>query len=115
MFYEIKVINLSSIRILKYSRTYIYLTYIKSYKYFSFYIITADIEASYVFVDDTLYNFTDALSAIDFCFKIIHSLQANYPLESEPIWVFLQKQVYNITTIYDKNFQSLNTLVNAIK
>lgn len=42
------------------------------------------------------------LKAIDVTFKAFHALYANYPVESERIWLFLQKAIYNIETQWDK-------------
>lgn len=41
----------------------------------------------------------------------IHSLNAEYPKESEQIYLFLQKGIYGINTKYDKKFSAVSTLL----
>lgn len=70
------------------------------------------INSSYVAVDDTLYEVTTAIKAVDACFKIIHALHSLYPLESEQVWLLLQKCLYGFTTEWDTNFVCVNTLLS---
>lgn len=73
-----------------------------------------NIEASYVNVNNVLYNIDNPLKAVDICFKIYHVLNASYPVECEHVWLFLQKLVYAINTPYDKNFVSVNSFISDI-
>lgn len=41
----------------------------------------------------------------------IYSLNAEYPKESEQIYLFLQKGIYGINTKYDKKFSAVSTLL----
>ncbi|KAK3907375.1 Activator of stress genes 1 [Frankliniella fusca] len=44
------------------------------------------------------------LKAVDLAFKSYHALHACYPAESEAMWFFLQKAIYQFTTKWDKHF-----------
>ncbi|XP_011689312.1 PREDICTED: uncharacterized protein LOC105450904 [Wasmannia auropunctata] len=70
-----------------------------------------DIKAIYVVVNDIKYETTTLLSAIDFCFKTFYVLDAKYPVESAPIWYFLQQYIYNISSSKNaKQYISANSL-----
>lgn len=73
-----------------------------------------DISNYLVIVDNTYYRLNSIISSIDCCFKIIISLNAEYPSESEGIWYFIQKGLYNLHTPLDKNFTSVNVLISDI-
>lgn len=70
--------------------------------------------ASYVIIDDVLYDFQSPISAVDGCFKIFISLHAAYPEGSYPVWLFIQKYIYNIDTDWDKHFSSVDTLISEL-
>ena len=58
------------------------------------------------------------LKAIDITFKCIHNLYAEYPKESDQIYLFLQTGIYGIygiTSKYDKKFSAVNTLIKEYK
>lgn len=65
----------------------------------------------YICIDTTKYYIPTCLQAIDSTFKLFHSLQAQYPVECENIWLFVQQFLYEIETEWDKN----STTVNGIK
>lgn len=67
-----------------------------------------------VVVDNTFYCLQSIISAVDCCFKLIISFNAEYPSESEGIWYFIQKGLYNLNTPLDKNFTSVNMLISDI-
>lgn len=73
-----------------------------------------NIHSCFVVVNMTMYSVETPVKAIDTCFKIIHALNAKYPLEAETTWTFLQKYVYDINTPYDKPYVSVNTLISEI-
>jgi hypothetical protein len=50
-----------------------------------------DISQIYVYVDNTYYVLNSIVAAIDCCFKVIHSLNLEYPLECLQVWTFIQK------------------------
>ncbi|KAE9543677.1 hypothetical protein AGLY_002073, partial [Aphis glycines] len=55
-----------------------------------------NISLYFVLVDDTYYVLNSILSSVNCCFKIIHALNIQYPVESLPIWSFIQKGFYKI-------------------
>lgn len=70
---------------------------------------------SYVVIDTLRYTADTPLKAVDTCFKIYHALHAEYPIQSEVVWLLLQKGVYDIDTEWDKNTAKLKNLVSDIK
>lgn len=68
----------------------------------------------YVVINKYFYHVESALKAVDICFKSFFSLHLNYTPECEQIWYFIQKYMYNIETKHDKNFQSVNNLINDL-
>lgn len=60
-----------------------------------------DIKRSFVIVDTICYEVETPLKAIDIALKCIHSLHAEYPKKSEQVYLFLQKDIYDITTRYE--------------
>ncbi|XP_018362809.1 PREDICTED: uncharacterized protein LOC108760982, partial [Trachymyrmex cornetzi] len=65
-----------------------------------------DIKHSIVIVDKIHYEVESPLKAIDIAFKCIHSLHAEYPKESEQVYLFLQTGIYGITSKYNKKFSA---------
>lgn len=49
-----------------------------------------NVDNFYVMVDQARYRFHSPLKALDTCFKIFFTLSANYPLECQQVWMFLQ-------------------------
>lgn len=68
------------------------------------------VSANYVSIDNNLYKIETPEKAIDICFKIYHTLDAQYPKESECVWTFIQKYI----SPNDKNFISVNELISNI-
>lgn len=60
--------------------------------------------------DDCEYLVESPLKAVDVAFKSYHALHATYPVESEPLWQFLQQAVYQFTSKWDKYFESSERL-----
>ncbi|XP_071573443.1 uncharacterized protein [Temnothorax nylanderi] len=60
-----------------------------------------NITESYVAIDDILYKLDSPLRAVDVCFKCIHALHAQYPVQSERPWLVLQQIIYDIYTLWD--------------
>lgn len=69
---------------------------------------------SYIVIDEVRYRVPSPLRAIDICFKSYHTLHANYPFQSESIWLFIQKALYDINTEWD-NRPAVDTLVQEYK
>lgn len=68
----------------------------------------------YVVINKNFYKVKSALKAVDICFKSFFSFHLNYTPECEEIWYFIQKYMYDIVTKYDKNFQSVNSMINDL-
>jgi len=73
-----------------------------------------EISNYFVIVDNTFYRLNSILSAVDCCFKIIITLNAKYPSESEAIWCFIQKGLYKLNTPLDKNFTTVNAFLSDV-
>ncbi|XP_060855093.1 uncharacterized protein LOC132932745 [Metopolophium dirhodum] len=74
-----------------------------------------EISNYFVIVDNTFYRLSSILSAVDCCFKIIITLNAKYPSESEAIWYFIQKGLYKLNTPLDKNFTAVNAFLSDVE
>jgi len=68
----------------------------------------------YVVINKYFYKVESALKAVDICFKSFFSFHLNYTPECEQIWIFIQKYMYDIETKFDKNFQSVNSMINDL-
>ncbi|CAH1153273.1 unnamed protein product [Phaedon cochleariae] len=75
----------------------------------------SDISSYYIIVDKTLYKVENILSAVDACFKIIHVLNAEYPTESKPIWMFIQLCFFEMSTKYDQTYTTVSTLLSELE
>jgi len=73
-----------------------------------------EISSYLVIVDNTYYRLNTIIAAVDCCFKVILTLNAEYPSESALIWYFIQKRFYNITTPWDKNYTTVNAFLSDI-
>ncbi|XP_011858711.1 PREDICTED: uncharacterized protein LOC105556239 [Vollenhovia emeryi] len=75
-------------------------------------IVGADIDSilhSYVSVNDILYKFESPLRALEVSFKIFFVLNADYSIDSHPLWLLLQKAVYGINTKHDRAVSTMAT------
>lgn len=73
-----------------------------------------EITQFFVYVNGTYYVLNSILSSVDCCFKAIHALNLEYPLESIPVWSFVQKGFYKMNTAWDTEFVSVNSLLSDI-
>lgn len=70
----------------------------------------------YVIVSDVKYTCTSLLNAIDLCFQVFFGLEATYPTDSEVVWYFLQKYIYDITDKkYYRNFVTVDTVWHDVQ
>jgi len=74
----------------------------------------SEISNYFVVVDDVFYQLNSIIAAVDCCFKTIITFNAEYPVECETIWYFIQKGFYNLHTTFDKNFTTVNTFMSDI-
>lgn len=54
------------------------------------------IKCRHVVINDIVYNLNSSVEAIDFAFKIIHTLKFEYPYACPQVWTFLNMVFYNI-------------------
>lgn len=73
------------------------------------------VSASYVVINKYVFKVETPLKAVDICFKSFFALNLNYPKESDQIWEFIQKKIYDISTKVDKQYQSVNNIINYLK
>jgi hypothetical protein len=74
----------------------------------------SDISQYFVVVDDTYYLLNSIIAAVDCCFKIIHALHAEYPVESKPVWYFIQKGFYKLKISWDTEYVTVNSLISDV-
>ncbi|XP_025829754.1 uncharacterized protein LOC112904301 isoform X1 [Agrilus planipennis] len=74
----------------------------------------SNITESYLVIDTSVYKGTSVLQCLDICFKAFHVLSAEYPAESEHIWLLLQHHIYKITTQWDKKIPYVYTLLSEL-
>lgn len=77
------------------------------------FLVGADIDSlkGYVAIDDVIYFIESPIRSFDVCFKISHTLFANYPVESAHVWQFVQLYLYNLKTEWDKSYPSIPSLI----
>lgn len=63
-------------------------------------------------LNDQLYSVDNLSKAIDVTFKIFHVLHLKYPAESEHIWLFIQKFVYDIKTPWDTQHIGVEEMIS---
>lgn len=68
----------------------------------------------YVTVDQYFYRRENIMETVDTCFKIIHVLNAEYPNECKPIWMFIQLAFYHMKTVFDCHFTTVTTLLSEL-
>jgi hypothetical protein len=73
-----------------------------------------NIQHCFVCIESVRYNVDTPLNAVDLCYKIYHTLNAEYPKESEPVWTFLQLYIYETKTKNDGRFTSVASLMSDI-
>ncbi|XP_050060631.1 uncharacterized protein LOC114127207 isoform X2 [Aphis gossypii] len=70
---------------------------------------------AYTIIDNTQYLLETPIKAVDVCFKAFHSLNLEYPIESNQVWCFIEHYFYNIVNpIKGKQFLSIQTLVKDL-
>jgi len=74
----------------------------------------SDIAQYFVLVDDTYYLVNFIITAVDYCFKIIHAFHAEYPVVSKPVWYFIQRGCYKLKTSWDTEYVTVNSLMTDL-
>lgn len=72
-----------------------------------------NLTSSSVYVDDTKYLLKSPEEAIDTCFKIFYSLNAEFTAECEPAWIFLANFIYEFKEKH--SFNSVFNFINKMK
>lgn len=74
------------------------------------------ITESYVVLDSKLYSVESPLRAIDVTFKAFFALYAKFPKQATPLWLILQKSIYEINTKWDnmRNFPTLPPIIKKL-
>lgn len=70
--------------------------------------------ACYIVINNISYLVTDYMRAVDVAFKSFDALNCCYPSACQPVWTFIQKFIYNIDSPYDKNYSSVNKLIEQL-
>lgn len=74
----------------------------------------SNITSIYVVIDSCRYKVAKILNAVDQCYKAIHVLQAEYPIQCEQVWMLLQLQIFKQVTEWDKQFNKVDTIVRSL-
>lgn len=62
----------------------------------------SEVNELYIAVDTIVYKVPSAIEAIDLCFKIFHTFDVEYPIESAHLWLLIQRVLYNYVSDVDK-------------
>jgi len=68
----------------------------------------------YVVIENSEYKVETPLKALDVCFKAFFTLNYQYPIEAEQIWLFIQTFFFEINTQFDKTYQSVKSVINDL-
>lgn len=74
----------------------------------------SEIDSFYVCIDTVLYKVPSALKALEVCFKSFHVLDAEYPPESEHLWLLLQRSLFKFTTKWDKMTPYIMEIISEV-
>lgn len=59
------------------------------------------------------YYFIDPIKAVEVCFSFFCGLNIKYPIECKPIWVFLERLVFNLN-ITKESFKFIDIFIKQI-
>jgi len=76
-----------------------------------------EIHQCFLVINKFRYEVETPLKAVDLVFKSCHTLNIIYPPEVGQVFMFLQKAIYNIETVWDKqkNSQLTTSVLAAIQ
>lgn len=66
-------------------------------------------------LEDNLWHMDSPLRAFDLLFKLYMVFNLQYPIDSQQIWLVIQKALYNIDTKHDAPIPSVISLVNTLR
>lgn len=78
-------------------------------------VFIEEISEAYLCIDNVKYKVSTALKAIDTCFKSIIALNAEYPKECDPVWIFIQNYIYEIKSTYDRSYVCVSALTSDVE
>ncbi|KAJ8671522.1 hypothetical protein QAD02_002781 [Eretmocerus hayati] len=68
----------------------------------------------FVNVDDTLYQVSSVLEAIEICFKAFFVFNLEFPYDSEHLRLLFQRGIYDITTDHDVDYPFLSHILDKL-
>ncbi|XP_031328278.1 uncharacterized protein LOC116159563 [Photinus pyralis] len=74
-----------------------------------------DVKQIVCIINGNLYLVPSIKKGIDTCFKFTMVLNLKYTAESEHLWYFIQRAIYNIETKYDHKIPAIISIVNQLK
>ena len=74
----------------------------------------SSIQEIHVMVDEIKYEVQSFFKAVDLCFKCFHFFNAKYPKQSEPVWLLLQKALYQLKTKWDRKITKVTTAIKHL-
>lgn len=74
-----------------------------------------NITEAYCVINDIKYQVQTPLKALEITFKLFHSMDAKYPVESFHVWLFIQQYVFNLYTPHDVNSPAVTSLISDLQ
>ncbi|CAH0551750.1 unnamed protein product [Brassicogethes aeneus] len=68
----------------------------------------------YVKINSVLFEVETPLKAVEVTFKAIHVLNALYAVESEQVWLLIQKGVFKLNTKFDKQYTTVSLILSNL-
>ncbi|XP_033229558.1 uncharacterized protein LOC117181098 [Belonocnema kinseyi] len=65
---------------------------------------------SYVVLNEIIYDVDSIVHAVDTCFKVFFALEAEYLIACKPVWMFIQKYIYEIEL--DKTYTTEESVIS---
>lgn len=67
-----------------------------------------------VYFDSILYKLHSILRAVEVCYKLFHLFNLQYPIESDIVWLFIQKYLFCFSSKYDKPYHKLSQILSEL-
>lgn len=67
-----------------------------------------------VYFDSILYKLHSVLRAVEVSYKIFHLFNLQYPIESDIVWLFIQKYFFCFSSKYDKPYHKLSQILSEL-
>lgn len=73
-----------------------------------------DIRTTYIIVDSSVkYKCKGVMKAFDTLFKLLHACHICYPVQSEHLYLLIQRSVYNFKTEFDKSIPYIQDILKV--